>query len=144
MEEEINMAKKAVALVLALMLVLSLMCTSALAARPTSTLKRVSSSYAYRGGSITFYFRLNSGSYSKKSGNWRAHFEQNVYYKARKDANWVGGKAINFTGKMNYNFRWDIPYNMKTGKYLNYFGTYYKSGSYWYKGGFKTKAFRVR
>ena len=144
MEEEIYMAKKAVALVLALMLVLSLMCTSALAARPTVTLKRVSSSYAYRGGSITFYFRLNSGSYAKKSGNWRAMLEQYVYYKARKTSNQVGYHGWYFSGKGNYNHTWNIPYNMKTGKYLNYFGTLYKSGSYWYRGGFKTKAFRIR
>lgn len=137
------MTKKTAALLLALVLVLSLLCTSALAAKPTAILTKMSKSSVSRGSSMVFTYRVNSGSYAMKSGSYRSRLASFIVYKK------VTGTAVAsfekmFTGRKTLNVKWNVPRSIPKGKYYNLFGAFYKSGNSWYVSKALKKAFTVR
>lgn len=140
------MNKRAVAFALALVLVLSLACTSALAAtKPSAKLTSVSTTSIKRGKTQTWKYRLDSGSYKKKSGVWRSEFAMFIC-KGSTSGTVYAYKDVYFTGKINYTLKWKVPKTTPTGKYVNLYGTYFrKNSSYSFKcNSAKTKTFKVK
>ena len=120
--------KKWIALLLAMVLVLSL-CATAFAAKPTA--KLYSSKYngfkVKRGNTAVWIYKLNSGSYTRKSGVWRSRFIENQFDKYNNPICEFGDYV--FTGKLNFRVRLYIPSSAKKGKYYNRFETYYRKNS---------------
>lgn len=139
------MKKRAVAFALALVLVLSLACTSALAAKPTVKLTSVNTTNIKRGKTQVWKYKLDCCSYKKKGSVWRSRFAMFIC-KGSVKGKVYAYKDVYFTGKVNYTLKWAVPKTIPTGKYVNLYATYCRkdSGYSFTCNTAKTKTFNIK
>ena len=139
------MKRKMAVLGLVLMLALGMTGTTALAAqKPSARLYSVSTWSVRRGRTQTFRYKLNSGSYRRKYGIWRSKFVNGIYRGSLYGRLYAYGEW-NFTGNVNLGVKWNVPRNAPKGRYVNLYGTFYRSGAGCFRANSaKTCAFSVR
>lgn len=139
------MKRKMAVLGLVLMLALGMTGTTALAAqKPSARLYSVSTWSVKRGRTQTFKYKLSSGSYKKKYGVWRSKFVSGIY-RGSLCGRLYAYSGWNYTGNVNLNLKWKVPKNAPKGRYVNLYGTFYRSGSGCFRANSaKTYTFSVR
>ncbi len=144
--ERMKKMKKWVALLLAMVLVVSL-CATAFAGKPSATIFSKSKNLTIkRGKTVTWHYKLNSGSYKKLYGYyWRAGFASYIC-KGSTKGKVVHSNEIVFTGKFSdYKVKWKVPKKQATGKYVNLYGTLYREyGGKWKANSAKTSKLTVK
>lgn len=137
--------KKWIALLLAMVLVLSL-CATAFAAKPSVSLaKKYQNQTVKRGKTVYWTFKLKCGSYKQLYGYyWRASFDMFVLQGSvsGKEVGWYGEY---FTGNGNCPLKWKVPKTLAKGKYVVLYGTSYrKYGGTWKVNSAKTTNLKLK
>lgn len=138
--------KKLVALLLALVLVMSL-CATAFASKPTAALhSQFKNLTVKRGKTAKWVYTLKSGSYTKLYGYyWRSEFVSYIC-KGSINGKIVAWYDIYFSGtNKNKKVTWKVPKKIATGKYVNLYGTFYRSyGGKWKVNTAKTSKLKIK
>ncbi len=139
------MKKRTIAFALALVLVLSLACTSALAAtKPSMKLVSLSTTSIKRGKTQTWKFRVDCGSYKMKNGAYRTKLGSFIV-KGSASGKMLTGITREVTGKGLWTVKFTPAKTAATGKYVNLYATYFRNGTGSYKCNFaKTKNFKIK
>ena len=138
--------KKLIAFALVLVLVVTL-CATAFAAKPSATLySQYKNQSVKRGKTVKWVYKIKSGSYTKLYGYyWRASFDMYVI-KGNVNGKVYAYGGVYFTGtNNNKGYQWKVPKSTPKGKYVNLYGTSYRSyGGSWRVNSAKTTKLTVK
>ena len=139
------MTKRIIAFSLVLVIVLTI-CATAFAAKPTATIySEYKNQKVKRGKTVTWKYKLKSSSYSQLYGYYyRARFDTYICKGSKSGPVYAYDQKL-FTGNGSLKERWKVPKTTPKGKYINLYGTFYRSyGGSWYVGMAKTTKLTIK